>query len=133
MYILFQPKVLKRSTNRREYFKTSIVQYVDEKRTRRPFRDVSKCCQTFCWVKFQIFENIARIYDFWIAGSLNVFAYIYTYICIYLYTYTCIYTHISIPSNDEQNDEAETIEVSICCAAKLFTRYYNHMNKQICM
>lgn len=38
MYILFQPKVLKRTAKRREYFKTSIVQYVDEKRTRRSRR-----------------------------------------------------------------------------------------------
>lgn len=31
-------------------------------------------------------------------------------------------------------DETKTNEISICrYVAKLFTRYYNHTNKQICM
>ena len=121
VYILFQPKVLKRNANRREYFRTSIVQYINEKRTRRPFRDVFrmlprfllnkianvlKCCKNLRFSNHKIIE-----YD------MNIFAYIYTYIhiYIYLYIYVYIYIYISIPSNDEQNDGTKTNEVSICC------------------
>lgn len=78
MYILFQPKVLRRNANRREYFRTSIVQYVDEKRTRRSFRDVFRVLPRFLLNKIAncMFENVAKIYE-----SLNT---IRMYLHIYI-------------------------------------------------